>query len=294
MSGSTHASRALGRQLEKFRKRAGLSKYAVSKIIEASPQTYGRLEDGLKHNVPSMVINAICDKLQVSDDERRFLLMLADETRKAQKAGGKWWRSYIDEMKLGFDYFLNMEQSASRATSVQSALIPGLLQTTEYRRQVVWAGHPEWTHDEVEKSLALAVFRQERLEDSGFEYEALISDAILRQHTGNRAIMADQLRHLLTLSEQPNVSIRVVPYTVGSPIAAVTSPCVMFEFPPHPSTKLTERPVVFVESLTGALYLERGTEVDVYRDAIARVRRVALEPDATRDLVVALVREYSE
>ncbi|RDI64143.1 helix-turn-helix domain-containing protein [Nocardia pseudobrasiliensis] len=89
MSGSTLASRALGRLLQKYRKRAGLSEYAVAKAAETSPQTYGRLEDGLKHNVPSMMINAICDRLGVSDGERRFLLALGEEVRSARKAGGK-------------------------------------------------------------------------------------------------------------------------------------------------------------------------------------------------------------
>ncbi len=292
--GSTLASRALGRLLEKYRKRANVSKNAMAKAAETSPQTYGRLEDGLKHNVPDMVINALCDRLAVSNDERRLLLTLAAEARKERKSGGKWWRAYIEDMQVDFDHFLNLEQSARRATTVQIGLMPGLLQTTEYRRQLAWAGHPFWTPEEVERRLALATIRQERLSDPDFEFEAILAEGLIRQQTGGLAVISEQLHHILAVSEQPNVSVRVVPVTATNPIASVVDLCVLFEFGPLPSTKLIEPPVVFVEEFTGALYLETEDHIDPYKDAIARARQVALNTDASRDFIRAVAREYSE
>ncbi|MGY2062151.1 helix-turn-helix domain-containing protein, partial [Nocardia gipuzkoensis] len=212
--------------VRKYRKRAGLPKNAVAVVAETSPQTYGRLEDGLKHNVPSMMVNAICDKLRVSDEERGLLLALAEEARKARNSEGKWWLAYVDEKHRGFRHYLDLEKSARRATSLQIALIPGLLQTTEYRRQLVWAGFPQWTPADVETSLALAALRQERLADPNFEFRALISEAVLRQRTGGPAVLADQLSHLLEVGDRPNVSIRAIPYTVTNPVFALGAPCV--------------------------------------------------------------------
>ncbi|MBF6332033.1 helix-turn-helix domain-containing protein [Nocardia transvalensis] len=294
MSGSTLASRALGRQLVKFRERAGLSEYAVAKAAETSPQTYGRLEDGLKHNVTNMMINAICDKLRVSDSERRLLLGLAEEVRKERKSEGKWWRPYIDETQTSLDHYLNLEQHARRLTTLQIAIVPGMLQTSEYRRQLAWARNPQWTPEEVERRVELAAFRQERLADPRFKFDAFLSEMILRQQTGGPGVMEDQLRHLLEVGELRNVSIRIVPFSATNPIALLANSFVYLEFGPLPSSKLIEPPVAFVEGHTGCLYLEKENELAMYQDAIVRIRRVALEPSASRNLILAVAREYSE
>ncbi|RDI49647.1 helix-turn-helix domain-containing protein [Nocardia mexicana] len=294
MAGSTLSSRALGRQVKKYRERAGLTQHAVAKAVETSPQTYGRLEEGQKHNVTNLMLNAICDRLEVSDKERRLLLTLAEEVRAARKSDGNWWRAYADDLQTGFDHYMSLEQAARSMTTLQLSLIPGLLQTPGYRRQLAWAENPEFTPDEVEKRIELAMRRQERLSDPRFEVTFLISEAILRQLTGGPAVMAEQLRHLLEVGRLPGVSIRAIPFDATSPVSAVCGSFVLLEFPPLPSTKLTEPPVVFVEGFTGAAYLERDAEVAVYRDAIRHIRRIALDERATHDLIVSIAREYAE
>ncbi|MBF6334121.1 helix-turn-helix domain-containing protein [Nocardia transvalensis] len=294
MSGPTVSSRALGKQLQKYRKRAGLSEYAVSKAAETSAQTYGRLEDGLKHNVTNMMINAICDRLQVSNDERRLLLVLAEEVRRERASSGKWWRAQADEISPEFNRYLHLEESARRLTMWNLALMPGLLQTTEYRREIAWAEKPSWTPEEVERSIALMIRRQERLSDPDFEVEAILSEALLRYRIGNNSIMTDQLLHLLEVGELPNVSIRVVPFAVPNTIGPVADSFVWMDFPQLESTKLQQPPVVYVEELVGGLYLEREVEIAQYRDALPRIRRIALGENETRNLILATAREYSE
>ncbi|MFF0487627.1 helix-turn-helix domain-containing protein [Nocardia sp. NPDC004068] len=292
--GSTLASRALGRQLQKFRERADVSKNSAAKAAETSPQTYGRLEDGVKHNATNMQINALCDKLKVSDDERRLLLALGEEVRKERKSDGKWWRAYIDGTQVDFDHYLSLEQSALRKTTVQIGLLPGLLQTAAYRRQLAWSGHPTWTSEDVERRVTLLTIRQERLSDPDFEYETIIPEWLLRQRTGGPGVMGDQLRHLLTEGERPNVSIRVLPLDATDPIVGIASSFVLLEFGPLPFTKLIEPPVVFVEGFTGALYLETKDHLDPYKDALVRAQRVALDTTASNDLIRRVLRECYE
>src|SRR5947208_3267143 len=98
MAGSTLARRSLGRRLRKLRDAAKMSQSAAGKIVELSPQSIGRLEDGQATRVSSLHINVLCDAYGVDDDERRVLLGLAQEAREAQKSGGKWWRAYADEI----------------------------------------------------------------------------------------------------------------------------------------------------------------------------------------------------
>ncbi|MBF6329966.1 helix-turn-helix domain-containing protein [Nocardia transvalensis] len=293
MSGSTLASRALGRQLQKYRERAGLSEYAVARAVETSPQTYGRLEDGQKHNVTNLLMNAICDRLQVSNEERRELLTLAEEVRKERKSEGGWWRPHIDDIRANFEYYLQLEETARRITQLHLSLLPGLLQTPEYRRQLVWAEFPQRPPEDIERLVTLVRQRQQRLSDPRFELEAFVPEAVLRQPIGGPGVMEDQLHHLTEVIELPNVSLRVIPHDVTNPLAPIVGTFSFLSFPVLASTRLTPPPVVYIETYVGALYLEREVEVARYRDAIPAVRQVALDAGATRDLVLAIAREFS-
>ncbi|RDI68098.1 helix-turn-helix domain-containing protein [Nocardia pseudobrasiliensis] len=292
MANPTLASRALGRQLQKFRERAGMSEYAVARAIQTSPQTYGRLEDGVKQNVSSMWINAISDVLGVSDDERRQLHMLAEEVRKERNCDGRRWRAFINKLRPSTDRFFDLEEAARKITSVQLTLVPGLLQTVDYRRQLAWAEFPNEKSEEIEGLLGFFQQRRQRLLDPQFEFDAFIAESVLRQPTGGPGVMGDQLRHLADLAERPNVSMRVIPAGTN-PIAAVVGSFLWLEFPMLPKTRLTPLPVVYVEGYTGVLYLTEDDDLSQYRSVLRTLERVALNPDATRDLVLRIARELS-
>ncbi len=59
--------RALGRQLRELRERNGISQNAAARIIETSPQTYGRLEDGKVTKTTDLIINALANAFNASD-----------------------------------------------------------------------------------------------------------------------------------------------------------------------------------------------------------------------------------
>ncbi|RDI64144.1 hypothetical protein DFR76_109486 [Nocardia pseudobrasiliensis] len=136
--------------------------------------------------------------------------------------------------------------------------------------------------------------RQERLTDPNFEFEAIVSEASLRQVIGNRSIMADQLRHLVEIGDRPNVTIRVAPFAIANAIGPVAGSFVWLDFFELRSTKLQEPPVVYVEGFVGDLYLERKVELTQYRDALTRIRRIALDANESRNLILAIAREHSE
>ncbi|MFI5782263.1 helix-turn-helix domain-containing protein [Nocardia sp. NPDC051570] len=293
MAGSTLASRTFGRELQKYRERAGLAQYAVARAVETSPQTYGRLEDGVKRNVTSLMLNAICDKLRVSDAERRQLLTLAEEVRAERKSEGGWWRAYFGNKWEGFEYFLHLEEAARRLTQRHSNLIPGLLHAYEYRQQLIWAEYPNWSPEQIAGRMAIAEERQRRLREQRFEYEAFIPESVLRQLTGGPRVMHDQLHHLVHLSDLPNVTIRAIPAGATDPMAGLMGTFLCLDFPPLPNTGLTPTSVVFLEQFAGALYLETEDEVVKYKDASERLRRLTLGTSETRDLILAIARERS-
>ncbi|GGL34900.1 hypothetical protein GCM10011588_57020 [Nocardia jinanensis] len=135
-SGATLPRRALGRQLRKLRERNDINQAEAARIAETSPQTYGRLEDGRITKVTDMLLNTLANAYKATDAERRLLLALTGEIRTSGASGGGWWRTYADSMATNFDHYLSLEDAANWVTSWQTTLVPGLLQTREYRRAI--------------------------------------------------------------------------------------------------------------------------------------------------------------
>lgn len=288
---STLPRRALGRQLRKLRERAGYTQSAASRVAEISPQSYGRIEDGWQTKVTDLGLNALANAYEATDEERRLLLDLAREIREAGASGSGWWRAFADAFDSGFDHFLSLEEAASGVTTWQTAVVPGLLQTRDYRQALTWANLPDQSPEEVDRGLDLALRRQGHLDRPGFQLEALLAESVLRYTVGSSTVMAEQVKLLLERSELPNVEIRVVPNSVTRPVGLVSRSFHIFTFPPlHPS-KLQEPPVVYMEGFTGNLYVERDIEVAQYSRETDRIRQVALSPAASRDLMLRIAKE---
>ncbi|WP_327151414.1 helix-turn-helix domain-containing protein [Nocardia sp. NBC_01329] len=291
-TGSTLPRRALGRQLRKLRERNSITQSAASRIAETSPQSYGRLEDGRQTKVTDLALNALANAYGATDSERRLLLGLAQEIRSAAASGSGWWRTYADAIAEGFDHYLALEEAANWVTSWQTAVVPGLLQTREYRRALTWAAFPDRSPDEVERILDVVQRRQDLLHREGFRFEALLSEAVVRYRVGGPSVMSDQARALIAQSEDDGVEIRIVPSSEQYPVGLVAGSFVLFSFPLLPTSKLQEPPVVYKEGLAGDLYMERDIEVERFSDEARRIRHVALSPTASRDLMLRVSKEH--
>jgi hypothetical protein len=81
----------------------------------------------------------------------------------------------------------------------------------------------------------------------------VLAEAALRNMVGSEAVMRDQVRHILAMSELPHVRLQVIP--ADSRVAA-SGPFTIYRFPER------ELPdVICLEQLTGAIYLSRGNDV---------------------------------
>ncbi|ATL70441.1 helix-turn-helix domain-containing protein [Nocardia terpenica] len=285
---TTLPRRVLGRRLRQLRDKTKMSRTRAAHECEMGSQTLWRLESGRSSEVRKMVINALCDLYGASREERRILIWLAKECRK-----DGWWQSYAGAIVPEVEMFVGLEQSSSRIIGWQGTTLQGLLQTAGYRHAMWQISTALGKPVELERDIDLIAKRQERLLDTdNFKLEALISESVLRHRIGGAEVMKEQLNRLLELSRRPNVSIRVVRFDAPLHLGLMSKDFVFMEFPEHQNPALSEPPVVYVEGFTGALYLDKDSEIEQYRMACADIQRVALSEDDTRSLIEAILKEY--
>ncbi|MGK8521533.1 helix-turn-helix domain-containing protein [Nocardia asteroides] len=289
-TGSTLPRRILARLLRELREAAGIDVETARKAIGVSKQTFWRMETGQPTRINPLFITHLAQMYRVDDATADVLLGLTEESQ-----GKGWWHAYGDAIPKHFDLYVGLEDAAKRFSSYHTMLLPGLLQTAEYRRELHWIEFPGMSPAEVDRRIELHSRRQERLHSKSnpLVLNALIDESVLRRTNGSPEVMARQLLHLVEADHLPNVSVRIVPLAAGRHRGVLTNSFVLLEFPRHPTAKLTEPPVVYIQGFTGALYLEKAEEVDQYRDAYADIQRVALDETASRKLILEIAEELT-
>ncbi|MFF0494173.1 Scr1 family TA system antitoxin-like transcriptional regulator [Nocardia sp. NPDC004068] len=285
--GSTLALRALGRRLYTLRKKADISQGYAASILGISPQTMGRVEEGLSaRSASDLYMNTLCDLYNAPQDERRLILALAHEVRVIAKRGGGWWRAHLDQGPVDFDPYTVVEGAANRLTIWAVIVLPAIVRTPDYTRAMTWTLHPNEPTDQNEERIQRALKQQRSLDDPDLTVEIILSEAALREEWGGSAVMAEQRRHLAEIAQRPNVTIRVVPFTTRHHLGPLVGPFSLMEFPPMSKSRMTHPPIVHIEGYAGDLYLERFEEVSHYKAAIPELRRAALTETDSRALLL--------
>jgi len=292
MTESVLVRRSLGCRLRKLRVAAGMSQSTAGRIVELSPQSIGRLENGQTTRVSSLHIVALCDAYKGSDDDKRAVLSLSQAMRGTRAADDAWWNTYADVAPKGFDRYLALEQAASTIITFDNTKVPVLLRTAEYHRAGLKILHPQDSTADFDRRVDIAVRRQKRLRDNGFNTQVFLSQSVLHHPVGSPAVMSTQLSHLGDLSRLPNVSIRIIPRVAGNDIGLYIERFCLLEFGILPATGLPEPPIVYVESLTEDRYLERDHEVDRHLRAATSLDHAALDEDESRTLIGEIARRY--
>ncbi|MGW4366065.1 helix-turn-helix domain-containing protein [Nocardia takedensis] len=289
-TGSTLPRRVLGRRMRTLREQSGLTADDARAAIGVGRQTLWRMETGQPVRLNPLYIERLCRIYGASEQVTDLMLGLSAETRDTG-----WWHTADDTIPQQVSLFVGLEDGARRLTSYQSTLIPGILQTERYRRALIWVGFPTMPGAEVERRVEWFTERAARLHraTSDLTVTAVLDEAALRRAIGGPAVMADQLHHLADLGTRDDVSVRVVPFEARAYAGLRAGPFVILDFPRHPNPRLTEPPIVYVQGLTGDLYLEKPDDVARYRQIYTAIEHSALDEPRTRALLHRIAGEYT-
>src|SRR5580658_4977639 len=264
----TLRARRLAAELQRRREATGMSREQVSRQLEWSTSTVFRIETGRNRPQPGNV-RALLELYGVTGPERDGLIQL---TRDARKPG--WWHSFRDVLPNPYEVYIGLEAGAASIRNFEPLLVPGLLQTEAYTRELSRNGPLELDRDEVERRVEVRMARQRILaRDDRPRLWAVIDEAVIHRQVGGPAVMREQLQHLIATADQGKTTIQVVPYRAGAH-AGTAGPFVILDY-----AEVTDPAVVYVETLAGDIYLEERSDVDRYTLAFDRLVAAALHPD---------------
>ncbi|WP_242909662.1 helix-turn-helix domain-containing protein [Actinomadura terrae] len=110
----------------------------------------------------------------------------------------------------GFAEYLEHEARATSFKNFSPTLTNGVLQHEDYAREILSTYNPP---DLLDQRVAERMKRKEVLEHAQVYFT--MDETVLHRTVGNSQIMRRQLEFLLEISERPNVSIDIIPQSVG-------------------------------------------------------------------------------
>ncbi len=280
-TGPTVPRLLVGGRLRKLRAARGISQGEAAAAIQASLAKIRRMELGRS----GFKLRALRDLLTLygltGEAERATLMALA---RQANVPG--WWQPYAEVIPSWFAPYLGLEQAAEVIRGFEAQLVPGLLQTPEYARAVIALGHPHALPSEIDRRLELRLRRQNVLRPpQPVRLWVVIDEAALRRPVGGRPVMREQLRHLLAMSELPNVTVQVMPFERGGHIAEGGSVSLLR----LPGGLLPD--VVYIEHLTSAVYPAKPADIERYQQVMDRLVVAAAPVDRTGEIIHRILAE---
>ncbi len=282
--------RRLGAELRRLRGRTGLTLDEVAEMMTCSTSKISRLETG--KGVPK--IPDVRELMRIygvgSDTERDMLLRLVRDGRRQG-----WWEPLTEGVtpeRYVMDSpgrYASLENDAVAVRSFDLTIMHGLLQTSEYTRAVLKAMLPLHLPSQIERLIALRRRRQEalyRTDPEPLKLHVVLDEAAVRRIVGSPDIAADQLRHLLDVTERPNVSVQVLPFDAGLG-RGHSGHFVLLEIPEGMGSD-----VVYIEGHAGETYLDSQSDVDLYGEVLADVCHRALSSAESRLFIARCLSGY--
>ena len=236
--------------LRQLRERTGLTIEQAAELMRErhgrwSRSKLGRIENR-DQDVKVRQVEQLLDLYGVDDASLRAWLIDLAET--ANDRG--YWRAIRKDLPHDFHDVLNVEAALVALRQFETMVIPGLLQTPEYTRAVINGVYPGLALDIVDRRVMARLARQTVLSrPDPLQYHMIIEEGILERPVGSPAIMRNQLRRLIEETGNDNVTLQILPKSIGAS-PALEGPFSILTLPdPIPDFGYTEGP-------GGAVYIE--------------------------------------
>jgi transcriptional regulator with XRE-family HTH domain len=272
---ATACYRELGAELKKRRRAAGLSGDDIVRATGWHRSKVSRIESG-QSDITAVDVIHYLGACRIFAAEAPDLLNLCQD---AERNLGYWMGRHARWMEETGSSLIYHEATAARSISYEPLLVPGLLQTPDYAK--VRLGRAPLAPVEVEALVRTRMERQQVLHrPNPAVFSFYVHEQALRMRVGSRAIMHEQLLHLVIMAGLPHVRLRIVPSLAGER-AIFGGPFRLFEFRDH-------RPLVFLDGVAVGFFLEDQEYVAEYRQLLPTLMDVAMDERQSRAFAAEL------
>ncbi|OON71847.1 XRE family transcriptional regulator [Streptomyces tsukubensis] len=197
--------------------------------------------------------------------------------------GSGWWAAYAGRIGQNYLDFIELEAEAYELQIQHPVIIPGLLQSPGYVREMITRAPTAVSPEHAETLVAIRQARQAVLSKVGRLHALVPESALHAKFESGPALMRDQIRKLLDASQMPNVELQLIPLTVH-PTYASNSAITIMSYK-HPWAK-----VATIDSPMGGNHTEDAEQVAFLEKEFAAIANIALPVDKSRDVL----NEYLE
>ena len=273
--------RRLGQELRRLRELKGMTAEEVAERLLVSQSKISRLENG-RRSISQRDVRDLCGVYEVED--HRIVDSLMQMAKDSRQQG--WWHSFGD---IPYSVYIGLETDAASLRVYDPQVVPGLLQTRAYAETLITGALPETTPTDIDKRVQVRVRRQERIAapDNPLRLWTVLDESALRRVVGSRAVMREQLEHLVEQSQLPHVTVQVIPFDMGAH-PGLNGQYAILEFP-----DAADSSVVYIEGVTSDLYLEKANDVQKYSVMYEHLRAQALNVEQSRQFIAKIAQEYA-
>lgn len=245
--------RRLRNELRRAREAANKSQRDAFSAMDWSLSKLIRIETGTV-SVSTNDLRALLTFYGVDAERIDALVEVAKAARETPK-----WGLYRDVASPEYIAFLGYEASAAIIRNFEPLTVPGLLQTEEYARETITKGEPSDRLDSARID-ALVDLRMERQEilfrEVAPALHFIIDEGVIRRMVGGRSCMRRQLVQLRELTDQDNVTLRIVRFDAGL-YERFRTAYVIFEFEDP-----VDEEILFIEYQQGDLLIRENSIPD--------------------------------
>jgi transcriptional regulator with XRE-family HTH domain len=262
--------RRLRVELRRARRSAGMTQKDIADRLDWSPSKIIRIESGqVAVTIPDL--RALLNEYGVT--ERGLATDLEEMARGSKKQPWSEYRGILSPVTI---QLYGYEAVASRTRNFQLIVLPGLLQTEEYAREIL----PKVFHVPEDRAARIVEARLERQElldhPDAPQMDFLIDEAAIRRVVGSPKIMEAQLQRISELARShPKVTVQIVPFPAGAH-PGMEGPLTHLEFPDP-----DDDDVVYIEGRHGveAVFHDDPAVTADYLSTFLELEHIASRPD---------------
>ena len=276
--------RRLAAELREIREDKGKSGDTVAAALKWSPSKISRYERA-RTGLRPREVERLLDYYQITGPRRTLLLGLAEDA--AQKG---WWEGSADSLSEDYQQFIGLEHEAASMAIWHVDVVTGLLQTEAYARHIIgsYSRVEPMPPGMIGRLVRVRMRRQQVLHREGLHLSVVLDESVLRRRIGDEAVMYDQLQRLVQEADRPRMTLQILPLNAQHTVFGESF--VIFGFRDDSDAMLHD--VVVTEQLRNSVTLEGERETHLHRIAFQRLSDAALDPAASRALILQTAESY--